>query len=227
MINKVMIDESFLTITSEHISLVSPIRLKTLSSAICGAGFGWHSVFINRHVDKNYNNPNHVIDMETYIKQLNYNLEDSVGMMTAVKMENVTFQYYDADQFSLFVVITAGVGNAVDSTAGESLYKTNDIGTINTWIFVNGKLSDEAFVQAVMTATEAKTKALHELEIIDPVSKTIATGTSTDSILIAATQKGAAFRYAGTATPLGKLIGKSVYELTKKAIIQSKANIDK
>ena len=34
------------------------------------------------------------------------------------------------------------------------------IGTINTWVIVNGELPDEAFIQAMITATEAKTKAL-------------------------------------------------------------------
>ena len=44
-----------------------------------------------------------------------------------------------------------------------------------------------------MTATEAKVKVLQDLEVKDPNTGTIATGTSTDSILIAATQKGEPF----------------------------------
>ena len=41
-------------------------------------------------------------------------------------------------------------------------------GTINSWIFVNGELTEEAFIQCIMTATEAKVKVMHELEIKDP-----------------------------------------------------------
>jgi iron complex transport system ATP-binding protein len=89
-------------------------------------------------------------------------------------------------------------------------------------VFVNGKLTEEAFIQCVMTATEAKVKVLQDLEVKDPNTGTIATGTSTDSILVAATQKGEQFEFAGTITPLGKLIGKGVYQCTKEAIAKSK-----
>ncbi len=70
----------------------------------------------------------------------------------------------------------------------------------------------------MMTATEAKAQALRELDIKDSRTDTIATGTSTDSMLIAATQHGETLPYAGTATELGQLIGKSVFTETKKAI---------
>lgn len=73
-------------------------------------------------------------------------------------------------------------------------------------------------MQAVMTATEAKTKALYDEKIIDPETNTYATGTSTDCIAIAATQTGETFPYAGTITPLGKAIGRTVYEATKEAL---------
>lgn len=95
----------------------------------------------------------------------------------------------------VIVVVTAGVGNAIDVSQS---YKRNDffrVGTINTWVLINGKLSDEAFVQAMMTATEAKSKALQHEEVYDSVSNTIATGTPTDSLLIASTQAGELMQY--------------------------------
>ena len=49
---------------------------------------------------------------------------------------------------------------------------------------------------------------MNDLKVIDEVTGTIATGTSTDSILIAATQTGEVLEFAGTITPLGKLISK-------------------
>src|SRR5699024_11438319 len=90
----------------------------------------------------------------------------------------------------LLVVVTAGVGNAGDASLGESHAFELLPGTINTWIFVSGKLTEEAFLQAIVTATEAKTIALRELVVLDQQTNTIATGTSTDSILVAATQTG-------------------------------------
>lgn len=224
MSSSITIDSTLLTIRNDYISLIAPFRLRTLSSGVTGAGLGWHSHFINRHVDKNYAVENHVQDMQMYIESIGYNVSETVGMMTAVKLTNVAHLSYKGDDFSLFIVVTAGIGNAVDCTATYNISETKGIGTINTWIFVNAKMTDEALVQAITTATEAKTKALLDLRIEDPMSHTIATGTSTDSILIAATQQGAKLPYAGTATCLGRLIGRSIYTETKRAILYSLEN---
>jgi iron complex transport system ATP-binding protein len=73
-----------------------------------------------------------------------------------------------------------------------------------------------------MTATEAKCKVMESQKVMDNVTGTIATGTSTDSILIAATQQGNSIEFAGTITPLGKLVSKAVYECTTIAIQKSR-----
>lgn len=195
--------------------------MRTLSSSVTGAGLGSYRHFINRHVDKDYAVDNHTEDMLTYIDTLGYDVSDTVGMMTAAKLERVAQRFSTGDCFSIFVVVTAGVSNAVDCTASPTIAPADSPGTINTWIFINGKLTDAALVQAITTATEAKTKAVIDLGITDPETKTIATGTSTDSIVVAATQRGEHLPYAGTATYLGKLIGQTVYTETKRAILQS------
>ncbi|MCJ7614865.1 adenosylcobinamide amidohydrolase, partial [Candidatus Bathyarchaeota archaeon] len=46
----------------------------------------------------------------------------------------------------------------------------------------------------------------------------VATGTVTDSVVIACTKRGHQIKYAGTGTALGELIGKSVKTALKKAI---------
>ncbi|MDV2583676.1 adenosylcobinamide amidohydrolase, partial [Alkalibacillus haloalkaliphilus] len=79
---------------------------------------------------------------------------ETVGMMTAVILEDVVYDLYKADGFSVFAVVTAGVGNAVDASKSELHTLGMVPGTINTWIFVNGELSEEAFIQSIMTATE-------------------------------------------------------------------------
>ena len=81
------------------------------------------------------------------------------------------------------------------------------------------------FIQAMITATEAKTKALHEEQIYDAHYGTIATGTATDSLLVAATQSGEEMPYAGPITEVGKLIGHGVFETTVKAIRKYKAGL--
>jgi iron complex transport system ATP-binding protein len=218
---KIQIDEKMLRRTNEFIELKAPSHLRTMSSGVIGSGTGWHHTFVNRHVDKDYNCSDHRKEMADFLKEKGFEPSETVGMMTAVILEDVSFKHIEGTGFSVFVLVTAGVGNAIDCSKSEQHTFDQVPGTINTWIFVNGELTEEAFIQSIMTATEAKAKALHDLSVIDGVTGTIATGTSTDSILIAATQTGELLEYAGTITPLGKLIGKAVYECTAEGIRKS------
>jgi len=215
------IDESMLCVYKEFIELTSALPLRTMSSGVIGSGTGWHQNFVNRHVDKDYNCSDHRKEMADFLKVNGFEPSETVGMMTAVILDDVSYKHFEGEGFSIFVAVTAGVGNAVDSSKSEQHTFEPMPGTINTWIFVNGELTEEAFIQSIMTATEAKAKALHDLNVIDGVTGTVATGTSTDSILIAATQTGKLLEYAGTITPLGKLIGKAVYECTTEGIQKS------
>jgi iron complex transport system ATP-binding protein len=212
------IKASLLSITDERITLKSPVPLKTFSSAVTGAGAGWHTTFINRYVNKHYNETDPKTEMEQYILKHGLTPSDTVGMMTAAQLKDVSYAEIQKDGFSVVIVVTAGVCNAVDvSRSHEHTFEIAP-GTINSWIFVNGHLTDEAFIQGMVTATEAKVKALEHENIIDPITKTTATGTSTDSLLIAATQQGSKIHYAGTITPLGKEIGQGIYQCTIKAL---------
>ncbi|MFK9090504.1 adenosylcobinamide amidohydrolase [Bacillus salipaludis] len=218
----VEITEAMVSVSSEFIELESPVPLRTMSSGVVGSGTGWHQTFVNRHVSKDYNCDDHRAEMAGFLKAKGFEPSATVGMMTAVYLEDVSYQRFEQEDFSIFVVVTAGVGNAIDASKSERHVYQMTPGTINTWIFVNGELTEEAFIQSIMTATEAKVKVMHDLEVLDEVTGTIATGTSTDSILIAATQTGKVLEYAGTISPLGQLISKAVYQCTTEAVQKSK-----
>lgn len=221
------IDANRLELRDGLIVLRSPIPLRTMSSGVTGSGSGWNRIFINRHVSKDYDCSDHRAEMAEYVRKIGFEPGETVGMMTAVYVENFSCKLYEEETFSVYIVVTAGVGNAVDASKSEVHSHHLTPGTINTWVFVNGNLTEEAFIQCIMTATEAKTRALHDQQVKDSVTGTIATGTSTDSILIAATQQGENLEYAGTITPLGKVIGKGVYECTVMAIQNSQRRIKK
>lgn len=216
--DQVAIEPSMLEINENHIVLHSLIPLRTMSSGVVGSGTGWHQTFVNRHVNHNYNRDDHRSEMVQYLKEHGIEPLETVGMMTAVILEDVSYKMVYGNDFSAMVVVTAGVGNAVDASQSERHEFVQVPGTINTWIFVNGELSEEAFIQGVMTAAEAKVKALEHHGVKDSVTGTYATGTSTDSILIAATQQGKKLEFAGTITPLGKLISKAVFDCTVESI---------
>ena len=205
-----------LKVSADMVVLESPIPLKTVSSAVVNAGAGWYRTFMNRHVPKDYDCDDSVAEMTAFIENRGCKVTDTVAMMTAVRTEDAIVREYEGTFGSIVVAVTAGVGNAVDvSRAAE---RTARAGTINTWVLVNGRLSDEAFIQAMITATEAKVKALNEEKVLDPLTNTVATGTSTDSCLIAATQQGDQLPYAGPVTEPGMLIGTGVFECTTEAI---------
>ena len=67
-----------------------------------------------------------------------------------------------------------------------------------------------------MSATEAKVKALQDFIEISR-SDTIATGTSTDTLLLGLTQQGEKIPYAGSSTFVGKGIGQMVYRAIKES----------
>ncbi|ARD48748.1 adenosylcobinamide amidohydrolase [Sporosarcina sp. P33] len=206
------------TVQEDHVLLQSSQPLKTISSAVHNAGVGWYRTFVNRGVPADYMIDDVQRENTAFLRSHGYHLTDTVAMMTAVSPEHVEVHEYEADFGSIVVVVTAGVGNAVDVSKAWQREDISYIGTINTWVFINGVLSDEAFVQALVTATEAKTKALADEQVKDPESGTVATGTSTDSLLIASTQQGTKLPYAGPITQPGKLIGKGVYDCTVRAI---------
>ncbi|WP_175991422.1 heme ABC transporter ATP-binding protein [Bacillus sp. Marseille-Q1617] len=210
--------EEFLTVSPEMITYQSPIHMKCMSSGVIGSGFGWYKNVVNRYVPPHYDCTDYQGDLMNFLGEKEFDPSFTVGMMTAVNLEDVEYGLFTVDEHSIFVVVTAGIGNAVDVTGTYLFPQETRPGTINTWVFVNGKLSDEAFIEALVTSTEAKVRAMQEQEVYDHRTGTLATGTPTDSILIASTHQGTAYPFAGSITPLGRLIGKGVYETTKKAI---------
>ncbi|MDV6379207.1 adenosylcobinamide amidohydrolase [Sporosarcina sp. GW1-11] len=205
-------------VQGDHVLVQAKQPLKTISSAVHNAGMGWYRTFVNRGVRADYNIDDVQKENTEYLRSHGYHLTDTVAMMTAVSPEHVEVEEYQGDFGSIVIAVTAGIGNAVDVSKSWQREDSWYVGTINTWVFINGALAEEAFVQAMITATEAKTKALQDEEVLDPESGTIATGTSTDSLLIASTQQGKCIPYAGPITQLGKLIGRGVYECTVRAI---------
>lgn len=215
--DRLTITEQYLSVSNNKITVNVPFPLKTMSSGVTGSGVGWYRSFVNRRVSEQYNCDDHIQDMLTYLQEHGFSPKETVSMMTAVNLEDVSYHLFKEDDLSVFIVVTASVGHAIDASLGKKRTAAK-IGTINTWIFVNGYMTDEAFIQSLTTATEAKVKVFHDLNITDQLFNTLATGTATDSILVAATQQGQQQQYGGTLTPLGRLIGKGVYKCTKEAI---------
>ncbi|WP_273142063.1 adenosylcobinamide amidohydrolase [Halomonas sp.] len=199
------------------VQLTTPRPLWTLSSALVGGGFGWRRHYCNFHVDKDYAGHAPARDLATWLEARGIPSGEAMAMMTAVRLEHLAVVEGDG----VLAAVTAGAGNAVDITApleGDP----RPVGTINTLVFLDGCLTDGAMVNACLSASEAKVRALQSLEVHDPHSGTPASGTSTDCLAIAATQTGAQTPYAGSGTRLGRELGLVVYRATREALLASR-----
>lgn len=199
------------------VHLASPQPLWTLSSALVGGGFGWRHHFCNFHVDKEYAGHDPAGDLASWLAARAIPLEGSLAMMTAVRLEHLAL----VEGEGTLVAVTAGAGNAVDITAPLA-GDPRPVGTINTLVFVDGCLTDGAMVNACLSASEAKVRALQSLGVCDPHSGTPASGTSTDCLAIAATQQGTVTPYAGSGTRLGRELGQAIYRATREALLASR-----
>ncbi|HWO95844.1 MAG TPA: adenosylcobinamide amidohydrolase [Bacillus sp. (in: firmicutes)] len=204
--------------TKEYIHIQFHQPLRTISNGVVGDGIQWLKHFCNFHVDKNYNCSEPKKDLQRWMKKHSIPHEQAVGMMTAVNLEDVVILKKEIEGIQMLAIVTAGVSNAVDITNPSFSGALHTIGTINTMLFIDAHFTDGALVNGYMSATEAKVKALQDLNIVDPQTNTIATGTSTDSLLLGLTQQGEITPYAGSGTIVGKGIGQIVYRATKEAI---------
>ncbi|MGO8684941.1 MAG: adenosylcobinamide amidohydrolase [Thermoleophilia bacterium] len=82
-------------------------------------------------------------------------------------------------------------------------------GTINAILLIDAALTPAALVNAVITASEAKTLMLGEWNV-RTANGLPASGTSTDSVVVACTGRGEEQRYAGPATTVGWLVARTM-----------------
>jgi adenosylcobinamide amidohydrolase len=97
--------------------------------------------------------------------------------------------------------------------------ETEPAGTINTILLISREITPGAMVEAVITATEAKTAVLQELAVPSRYSDGLATGTGTDQIGIACRMgTGAPLTDTGKHSKVGELIGRTVHDAIKETL---------
>lgn len=192
--------------TPEVIHVRSHSPLNALSSAVVGGGFRRVSHILNARVDKDYNSTRPKADLRALARRYGVD-EPFVGLLTAVHLHKARLAFFEEDGLSVGALITAGVSNA--ASAGITQPYRPQVGTINIILLLDANLTRSAMLNAFITAAEAKTAVIQSRNIRTP-DNDLATGTSTDTITVAATGKGKRQNYAGSVTVLGWLIGRAV-----------------
>ena len=199
-----------------------PSPRKIISSAVRGGGVGWVDAIMNHQVPNNpdlYGNGKSNVrrweDPSRTLKKIAEGVGVTggfAGLMTAVDLRHLVLKREQAEGLWVEGFFTVGVTNAV--RAGEPTHavsEQNYVGTINIILVTNAKLGAAALVGAVGVATESKTAVVLEKKIPTCSGKLGATGTGTDSIVIAIGDSPR-LRYSGTHTKIGELIGRVVAE---------------
>ncbi|QTA82615.1 putative ABC transporter, substrate-binding protein [Desulfonema limicola] len=150
---------------------------------------------------------------------------DTSLLFTGADMDNLSVQHKSFKDMNVYALVTAGVkSNAMRMGRDTGLFY--EPGTINMLILTSMELSDRAMTRAVITATEAKTSALQDMDIRSSYTPFVnpATGTGTDNIIVV---KGAGTRIdnAGGHSKMGELIAKAVYDGVSEAVYKQNSII--
>jgi len=205
----------------ERITIDAPVPLRTLSNAVYRGGTSSADRFVNWKVPLTYSSDDPYRDIADRLRQWGLGPARSVVLMTAAKLTHASVAELADERFRLVCLTTAGTRNAARAGSERTVYEAWRPGTINTFLLFDGQLTDAATVNAIMTAVEAKAAALQDIGLCDPDNGRLATGTTTDAIVLGVSGNPiyrAVHEYAGTATTVGAAIGKLVYDTVYEAV---------
>jgi adenosylcobinamide hydrolase len=175
--------------------LVLKGNFEALSSGVDGGRRRVKNI-LNIQVPHNFSHD----DPKSYIEGVAASLTlegDNVALLTAVEMKHIRI----LSDACVTVFVTAGLTNP------------SSFGTINIIVISSETLSEGAIAGTIITATEAKTRAL--------IDKGLQfTGTTSDAIVVAyeGTGEGDPILYSGPATPFGRRVAKLVRLGVKEAL---------
>ncbi|AGN16645.1 adenosylcobinamide amidohydrolase [Methanobrevibacter sp. AbM4] len=195
------------------------------------------SVF-NQHLsDEEINkiNMDRIVEyLKSKARSLDLNVDKTSSLLTHADIKNTSIIKKSFKKLSVTAITTAGTKiNAVRAGDPASYYEENhryydlkdnklkedmDVGTINIILIFNCHLNENSLLDALMTATEAKSAILQQLQIPSQYSSGIATGTGTDGIILISDKKSNnVIENTGKHSKLGELIGSAVEESIAEA----------
>jgi adenosylcobinamide amidohydrolase len=170
------------------------------STATVGGGIGERAWLLNAQVPLGYDR----VDLDAHVGEIAAELGlagPGVGLLTAAALTPRGLAVDD------HLVASASVGVSKPTWAAD----TDDAvsawvpGTINVVVEVPVRLTHAALLNAIVTATEAKSQALFERSVPG-------TGTASDAVCITCPPDGPAEVFAGPRSPWGSRIARAVHE---------------
>jgi adenosylcobinamide amidohydrolase len=176
---------------------------RMISSGILGGGLGPRDWVLNAQVAGGYSR----MDPVEHLGELAASLQltgPGIGLLTAAQITGLV----QRDDEGVHAAATTGLRvptwAAAPAGSADAELAPIRIGTINIIVEVPVPLGDAALVNAVVTATEAKTQA-----VLDAGFR--CTGTASDAICIASPEAGTQEQFAGPRSQWGARIARAVH----------------
>ena len=208
--------------TDNHLHISLSKTHQVISSAVLNGGMSYADHILNINVASN-STCTAAADKSLLQYSQNLNLNGAVvGMMTAASMKSFRLEQTTAQGVDIVVLVTSGLSNprhvGDHAEYREMTTSTTDVGTINTIVLTSASLTEAALVEALMIATEAKTAALIDAEVLSPISQQLATGTGTDAIAIVNGHGPTTVHFCGKHVLFGELLGRLVKDAVAASI---------
>ncbi|MFC4019735.1 adenosylcobinamide amidohydrolase [Micromonospora sp. GCM10011542] len=173
--------------------------LRAVSTGPLGGGIGVRHWVLNATVPMSYDRE----DPARHLAELAADLDldgPGVGLLTGVDVAEVLTR----TDTGIRAWATVGLGTPVLAAAPTPAALAQRVGTVNIVVYVPARLGDAALVNAVATATEAKTQAIMELGLT-------ATGTPTDAVTVLCPVDGPEAAYGGPRSTWGAPLARAVH----------------
>ncbi len=221
--HKLVGEDIKLVLKENVLAVISSNNLSVVSSAIHNGGCKKTKTIINTQVFDEYGDRRLHDDPVLFIiessKKLG-NIDDFVGMVTYASIKDFSLVSKRDGDLAVSVIATAGCTHAESS--GEEIEIHEIPGTINIIVIIDGNPTASCLATTLITATEAKTAALRDLDLRSRYSGDEATGTITDALVTAKTGRGLSIIYGGPASQLGKLVGFCTRKAVKDTVTKAK-----
>ncbi|MEV4119426.1 adenosylcobinamide amidohydrolase [Micromonospora sp. NPDC049645] len=200
-----MLSEPTLTSRAEdgrHIPLLvwrTEAPLRAVSSGALGGGIGVRRWVLNATVPMSYDREDPAAHLASLAAELALD-GPGVGLLTGVDVTEVVART-DA---GVRAWATVGLGLPVPAAAPPPATLVQRVGTVNIVVYVPVRLADSALVNAVATATEAKTQAITDLGLPG-------TGTPTDAVTVLCPADGPEAAYGGPRSTWGAPLARAVH----------------
>jgi len=200
-----VIDGIETTVDREAVVVTAREPLAVLSSAYAGGGFASARAIVNLHVPKNLHQEDSAALLPAFVDRRRIP-GPWVGLLTAAWTERAEVAEECLNGLTALAIVTVGLSNRV--AAGLTPIGVWAPSTINAIVVVEGAPDPAALVNAVMTVTEVKTSLLAAADL-RCADGHVASGTSTDATVVAATGRGSRQRFGGPISDLGWIVARA------------------